>query len=201
MTLNIQWNTAAVEALFTDPIGPVGLALEELAVRVETTAEGLVRRPGSGKVYTRHGVAHQAAAPGDPFSAEDNDTLADSIGHVLTVDRGYLVARIGTDNIDGLFQEVGTRNMPAHPFLRPALMMVQGASMGDIRGAAAARSLGRALTAPTRERRAIRRVLTAQHREVKAARAIGRALSAQPRQQRREALAAKRIGKALKGLG
>jgi hypothetical protein len=197
----VVWNDAEMALLLNDPMGPVGLELERLAVQVEAVAKDLVSRPGTGRVYTRHGTAHQAAAAGEPFSAEDPDHLRESIGHRLYVGKNGLVARVGTDDLDGLFQEVGTRKAPAHPYLRPALMTVQGGSASDIKGALAAASIGRALTAGKRETRAIRGALKSEARQAKAARAIGRALSAGPRQQRREALAAKRIGKALRGLG
>lgn len=47
--------------------------------------------------------------------------LRRSITHEVERDSTSWVARIGTNVKYGIFQEVGTVNHPAHPFLRPAL--------------------------------------------------------------------------------
>jgi len=55
------------------------------------------------------------------YVAVDTGNLRRSITHELG-GRGFnQYVRIGTNVLYGLFQEIGTRNMPAHPFLRPAM--------------------------------------------------------------------------------
>lgn len=55
--------------------------------------------------------------------------LRDSIRVVIKPDGNRMLGHIGTDVFYGLFQEKGTREMAAHPFLRPGL----DASEGDAR--------------------------------------------------------------------
>lgn len=51
--------------------------------------------------------------------------LRRSIYSEVTFERGTWVGRTGTNVKYGFFQEVGTVNHPAHPYLRPALAELQ----------------------------------------------------------------------------
>jgi HK97 gp10 family phage protein len=86
---------AAIDRLFRSPTGPAGVALAKSAIKVEAAAKRL--------------------AP------VDTGRLRSSISHQLTVDGQGLVAYVGTNVDYAIFQELGTRFMPAQPFLRPAL--------------------------------------------------------------------------------
>lgn len=120
MALALQWDQSALFALLNGPDGPVGRDLLRRALQVEATAKRITSGPGHGIEYVRHGIAHAASAPGEPF-ATDTGRLRASITHDLSVDAAGLVARVGTDVEYGLYQELGSSKMAARPWLRPAL--------------------------------------------------------------------------------
>jgi HK97 gp10 family phage protein len=121
----LEWNREALNALLSGPAGPVAKDLLRRALMVESTAKRITSGPGHGRIYTRHGIQHQASAPGDPF-ATDTGRLRASITHSLTLDAKGLVARIGSDVEYALFVEAGTSKMEPRPYLRPALASAMG---------------------------------------------------------------------------
>lgn len=82
--------------------------------------------PGSGRVYRRRGVEHQASAPGEPPSV-DTGRLVQS-GSVIPIERGAQV-RYDTEYAAPL--EFGTQTMEPRPFLFPAAI----AKADDVREA------------------------------------------------------------------
>lgn len=130
-----------LENLFHDPAGPVAVIMERAAYRVEGAAKTLLLAPGTGIewpafVRTRlRGVprgtpgrlsmwggpsGHVSAAPGDAPSSDTGLLLA-SIGHEMTDTPDGVGAYVGSPMQVALWQELGTRYMDPHPFLRPAL--------------------------------------------------------------------------------
>lgn len=120
MALAFTWDQGALDALLRSTEGPVAADLLRRAIQVEGTAKRITSGPGTGREYTRHGIAHTASAPGEPF-ATDTGRLRASITHALEVDALGLVAKVGTDVIYGLYLELGSSRMSARPWLRPAL--------------------------------------------------------------------------------
>lgn len=55
----------------------------------------------------------------------DTGNLRRSITHEVGRDFRGLFVRFGTNVFYGVYQELGTRHMPAHPFLRPALEYIR----------------------------------------------------------------------------
>lgn len=96
MADRLVFNRGALAALLEGPTGPVAKELVKRAIRVERMAKHL--------------------AP------VDTGRLRASIGWRLEVDTRGLVALVGTDVHYAPYQEFGTSRMPAHPFLRPALL-------------------------------------------------------------------------------
>lgn len=92
-------NTVAIEKLLNSPEGPTGQMLLRKAVQVERSAKHLV--------------------------AVDTGRLRASITHALSRDARGLVAYIGSNVHYAIFQELGTRYMRAHPYLRPALRSIR----------------------------------------------------------------------------
>jgi HK97 gp10 family phage protein len=103
-------------------------AVEE-AVRAGTVMvandakRAVAQGPKTGRVYNRHGVEHQASAPGEP-PATDTGRLIGSIvtdvepnGPGNTGPVGAVEARVEY----AAWLEFGTRRIAPRPFLRPAL--------------------------------------------------------------------------------
>lgn len=87
------------------------------ALLIEADAKRLLSTPGSGRIYKRGSVTHQASAPGQP-PAPDTGTLRASVHTDLSEIAG-LVARVGTNKAYGYWLEVGTSRMAARPWLKP----------------------------------------------------------------------------------
>jgi len=68
--------------------------------------------------YKRRAVPHQAAGPGEP-AKQDSGALGRSITYKKLGPFRYDVGS-RTRAPHGVWQELGTSNMPAHPWLRPA---------------------------------------------------------------------------------
>lgn len=98
----IVFNEAALKELFDSPEGPAGKYLKSKGLQVQRRAKQL--------------------AP------VDTGRLRASIAEQLERDEQGLVERVGTDVDYAAHQEFGTVNMPAHPYLRPALDAVRSGS-------------------------------------------------------------------------
>lgn len=109
-----------IEEFFHDPTGAVAKIVEQDAYLVENEAKRLLLLPGSGRIYRRGGVVHQASAPGEP-AASDTGQLLNSVGHRMSEDANGVYAEVGTDVKHGAYTELGTRHMAPRPWLRPAL--------------------------------------------------------------------------------
>ena len=83
-----------------------------------------VSQPGSGRLYTRRGVTHQASAPGEP-PAPDTGSYRASIQPDLTDVGTRLEGRVATNDRRGPWLEYGTRNMAPRPHFAPALEAIR----------------------------------------------------------------------------
>lgn len=132
MAVNIDH--AALQAMFSDPAGPVGKIIEQKCIAVETLAKILVATPGSGREYPegsyflnrdgklyawKRSTSHRASAPGEPPSS-DTGNLLSNIGHSITVE-DTVVGHVRASTRYAMWLETGTRFMAPRPFLRPAL--------------------------------------------------------------------------------
>lgn len=100
------WNEAALAELFTNPAGPVGRHLLARAEKVATTARQLAPYRANDEEHThvRDGITVRMSPAGHGLEVDIVSTATDSKGRPV-----------------GLFVEVGTKNMRAQPYLRPAL--------------------------------------------------------------------------------
>ena len=77
----------------------------------------------SGRIYSQHGVKHQASAP-DESPANDTGNLINSISVENT---GELTSVVNVGAPYGLYLEVGTVHVSPRPFISPALAAVEPA--------------------------------------------------------------------------
>ena len=107
----------------------------EAGIRVvETHVKIELQTPGSGEVYTRGSVSHQASAPGQP-PAIDTGTLINSV-NVDDVTPTEAVLGVGAEYAEYL--EFGTSRMEARPFLRPAMDENENEILAAVRDTVAA---------------------------------------------------------------
>ncbi len=95
----------------------------------ESAIAGLAGHGGVIEALTILAQAGEASAK--DHVAVDTGNLRRSITHeIIAGDKPF--ARVGTSVIYAVYQEVGTRHHPAHPFLRPAMeavrQLIRGAS-------------------------------------------------------------------------
>lgn len=91
----VVMDPVAVKALLSGPDGPIARHLEKMGVLAETQAKRLC--------------------------PVDTGRLRASIRHTLAVEDDEIVCYVGSDVVYAIYQEMGTRFMPAQPFLRPAV--------------------------------------------------------------------------------
>lgn len=145
--MSVQINSQAIHEMFADLEGPVGQAMEKVAIQVEDVAKSLLMIPGTGgiympgilsfvsggKFYSNHSTGgrsteHQASAPGEP-PASDTGSLLASVGHEMHVEE-TVYALIGSSKEYALFLEEGTHRqggevgIEARPWIVPALHIV-----------------------------------------------------------------------------
>lgn len=80
--------------------------------------DSIQRGSKTGRIYTRHGISHQASAPGES-PATNTGRLASSIK--MVVDETSTNVAVGTSVSYGKDLEFGTSKMQARPWLFPAL--------------------------------------------------------------------------------
>ncbi len=116
--------TAVIEG--TEPAVAASIVLVDLIKQI-------LSQPGSGRVFVRRGIRHQASAPGEPPAA-DTGNLRSKIGFQIKAP-----GRIGIGVAAGApywkFLEFGTRFIDPRPFLRPAIAL-GNAAMIDVARAA-----------------------------------------------------------------
>jgi HK97 gp10 family phage protein len=95
MADDLTFNPAVLATLFESVEGPVAKELERRAIRVEGAAKHLC--------------------------PVDTGRLRASVGHAVGHDARGLLAVVGSDVEYAPYVELGTRNMAAQAFLRPAL--------------------------------------------------------------------------------
>ncbi len=90
----------------------------EAGIRVvETHVKVNLSQQGSGEIYRRGNVEHQASAPGEP-PAVDTGNLRSS---VMVDDVTPTQATLGVHSDYGEYLEFGTSRMEARPYVRPAI--------------------------------------------------------------------------------
>ncbi len=127
---SLEWNDVEFNIIATNQTVK---AMKQAAIFTQGIAKKMIGGVGSGILYKRGRRTHRASAPGDP-PARDTGILANSVSHTVKVKSGTVSGFIGSD-IDkirskatttdpeyGLYLELGTPNMDARPWLRPALI-------------------------------------------------------------------------------
>ena len=88
---------------------------------VADAKRSVARGPKTGRIYSYHGIRHQASAPGEPPATNTGVLINSIVGEVTTnADnkiQGYVRAGAGYAG----YLEFGTRRMAARPFLNPAI--------------------------------------------------------------------------------
>lgn len=97
----LKWHTSALNSLLKSEHGSVAHDLERRGVKVESRAK--------------------QNASGRPGPNVDTGRLRSSITHVLGADDEGCYCDVGTNVEYAPYLEYGTVNMPAYPFLKPAL--------------------------------------------------------------------------------
>jgi hypothetical protein len=95
-------------------------AMHDVGVEVTNEVRRLVSQPGTGRVYSRRGVAHRASSPGEP-PAVDTGRLRSSYGWRVAGGLGGWFVEVGTNVRYAPMLEFGTSRMAARPHLRPAI--------------------------------------------------------------------------------
>lgn len=98
--------------------GKKGLA--DVGVVVTNRVKKNLSQKGTGRIYRRGGVLHQASAPGRP-PAVDTGRLRASYTWRTGEDMGGVFVEVGTNVVYAPWLEFGTRYMEARPHLRPAI--------------------------------------------------------------------------------
>jgi hypothetical protein len=113
-------NLAIVVRSVADPtaLTPV---LSALGIELVGLMQTDLSRHGSGRIYRRRGVTHQASAPGEPPAT---DTGIYKGSWAWKVDRDGL--SVGTPDERGPWFEFGTSRMRPRPHARPLFERVQG---------------------------------------------------------------------------
>lgn len=92
-----------------------GVVLEGVRIVKEELSQ-----PGSGKLYKRGSVTHQASAPGEP-PAPDTGTLRESTNGEVIIRAGKAKAVISVDGEQAEALELGTEHIQPRPFISPLL--------------------------------------------------------------------------------
>ncbi len=116
----IVFDQGALAELFESPSGEVAKDLVRRGIKVERRVKELLSQPGTGRIYTRGNITHQASAPGQP-PAPDTGLDSSTNGQALEVDGQGLDEKIGTSDKRGIWFELGTRTMAPRPHLVPGL--------------------------------------------------------------------------------
>lgn len=113
----------STEAL-AQTLGGIGIGgksgLADVGVEVTNLVKKKLSQRGTGRVYRRGGVYHQASAPGQPPAVDTGQLRASYNWRTGTDARGPYV-EIGTNLETGPWLEFGTRYMEARPALRPSI--------------------------------------------------------------------------------
>jgi len=126
--MSVDWNAGAMMPQIRQA---VMRGVISWAGRVE--AEGtrlIVDVPGTGKIYRRRGVDHQASAPGEP-PASDTGTLANSV--FITPFEPMLMARITWATAYAARLQFGDEKIEPRPWANVALANVSDMGLQDVR--------------------------------------------------------------------
>lgn len=95
-------------------------ALGTLAMEYQKKAGDLMREPKSGRTYDVPGtnVSHVAAAPGEAPGIVTGNLVNSILAQPVGDGSKTWVISVGAEY--GGWQEFGTAEMPAHPFMRPS---------------------------------------------------------------------------------
>lgn len=104
------------------------------ALLLETAVKEMLSRPGSGRLYRKRSVVHQASAPGEP-PAVDTGKYRNSVTHSRPEWDGDTVsASVGTNDVRAQILEFGGRTgkgrrirIHPRPHFRPALAQAEPA--------------------------------------------------------------------------
>ena len=135
---SIKWNGDKFMLLAIDEAEK---AITKAAIYTQGVAKKMVGGTGSGKLYKRKSVTHQASISGQP-PARDAGILTSSISYTVKRKLDRIKAFVGSDvdfieeelskkknrtasttDVDyGYYLEKGTKHMAARPWLKPSLI-------------------------------------------------------------------------------
>lgn len=94
--------------------------LEGIAIKLVNEIKRKLSQPGSGAIYRRGGVTHQASAPGEPPAVDRGRLRASYTWQAGGEGKGSYVD-IGTNTVYAPMLEYGTSRMAPRPHFRPAI--------------------------------------------------------------------------------
>lgn len=127
--------TGLAEAAKREVLGAVKVGVNLIA---NDAKRSIARGSKTGRIYRRHGIEHQASAPGEP-PATDTGMLIASIVADAVLEGDEIAGFVDARAEYAVHLEYGTRKMAARPFLIPAVELNR-ARVGELIAAALQRA-------------------------------------------------------------
>lgn len=131
--MRLEWDTAGLKREVNRKaragVAAAGFVVEN-AVREE------LRKPGSGRIYRRRGVQHQASAPGESPATDTAQLINSLFTEISGISYGFRARTVA--NTEYAYElQVGNEKMAARPYMDVALRNAFPEAMNAFRAAAA----------------------------------------------------------------
>lgn len=111
-----------LSGLETEALPHVHAAVLAGAILIANDAKrAIARGPKTGKTYLRHGVEHQASAPGEAPATDTGALIGSIVADAEIVSATEVVGYVEARSEQAAHLEWGTRHMAARPWLTPAI--------------------------------------------------------------------------------
>lgn len=117
--------SGVANAVRRSPDDLLDIVLDDLVDTIRHSMEGA----GGGRLYMRHGVPHQASAPGQPPAIEPpgfSPTAGQLFASISKEHTSRTSGRVYTRVDYAKYLEYGTSKMKPRPFMRPGARKVRG---------------------------------------------------------------------------
>lgn len=131
--MQLEWDTSGLKRV-VNAKARRGVAAAGFVI--ENKVRELLRQPGSGAIYTRRGVQHQASAPGEPPATDMAQLINSLFTEVSGISYGFRARTVA--NTEYAYElQVGNEKMAARPYMDVALREGFPDAMNAFRAAAA----------------------------------------------------------------